>query len=139
MTANGLLQVALFFAVLTALAVPLGRYMAAVYEGRAGIADRVLGPLERLLYRLAGVDPSDEMSWRRYAGALLLFNAVGFSVVYALQRLQAWLPLNPAGLPGVGADVALNTAVSFATNTNWQAYGGETTMSQLTQMLGLTV
>jgi K+-transporting ATPase ATPase A chain len=76
-TANGLLQVALYFAVLTALAVPLGRYMAAVYEGRAGIADRVLGPLERLLYRLAGVDPSDEMSWRRYAGALL-FNAVGF-------------------------------------------------------------
>ena len=139
MTANGLLQVALFFAVLTALAVPLGRYMAAVYEGRAGILDRVLGPLERLLYRLAGVDPSAEMSWRRYAGALLLFNAVGFSVVYALQRLQAWLPLNPAGLPGVGADVALNTAVSFATNTNWQAYGGETTMSQLTQMLGLTV
>jgi K+-transporting ATPase ATPase A chain len=138
-TANGLLQVTLFFAVLTALAVPLGRYMAAVYEGRAGIADRVLGPLERLLYRLSGVDPSAEMSWRRYAGALLLFNAVGFSVVYALQRLQAWLPLNPAGLPGVGADVALNTAVSFATNTNWQAYGGETTMSQLTQMLGLTV
>jgi len=139
MTVNGLLQVALFFAVLTALAVPLGRYMAAVHEGRAGVMDRALGPLERLLYRLAGIDPSAEMSWRRYAGALLLFNAIGLFVVYALQRLQAWLPINPAGLPGVGVDVALNTAVSFATNTNWQTYGGETTMSQLTQMLGLTV
>ena len=139
MTANGLLQVTLYFVVLTAFAVPLGRYMAAVYEGRAGIVDRVLGPIERSLYRFAGIDPASEMSWRRYAGALLLFNAIGLIVVYALQRLQAYLPLNPAGLPGVGADVALNTAVSFASNTNWQAYGGETTMSQLTQMLGLTV
>ena len=139
MTGNGLLQLALYFAVLTGLAVPLGRYMAAVYEGRAGFAQRVLGPLERLLYRLAGVRPDDDMSWQRYAAAVLLFNVASILVIYALQRLQGWLPLNGAGLPAVGPDVALNTAVSFATNTNWQAYGGETTMSHLTQMLGLTV
>ena len=139
MTANGLLQLALYFAVLTALAVPLGRYMAAVYEGRAGLAQRVLGPLERLLYRLAGVRPDDDMSWKRYAAAVLVFNVLGILVVYVLQRLQGVLPLNPAGLPAVDPDVAFNTAVSFATNTNWQAYGGETTMSHLTQMLGLTV
>ena len=139
MTGNGLLQLTFYFAALTALAVPLGRYMAAVYEGRAVLAQRVLGPLERGLYRLAGVRPADDMSWQRYAAAVLLFNVASILVVYALQRLQGWLPLNGAGLPAVGPDVALNTAVSFATNTNWQAYGGETTMSHLTQMLGLTV
>ncbi len=139
MTANGVAQIALYFAVLTALAIPLGRYMAAVYEGRAGIAMRVLGPLERMLYRSAGIDPSDDMNWRRYAGCVLLLNFIGVVAVYAIQRLQAFLPLNPAALSAVSADVALNTAISFASNTNWQAYGGETTMSQLTQMLGLTV
>jgi K+-transporting ATPase ATPase A chain len=138
-TANALFQVALFFAVLTASAVPLGRWLAAVYEGRLGVVGRVLGPIERVLYRLAGTSPEAEMSWRRYAGAMLLFNLVGIVVVYVIQRLQHLLPLNPVGLPAVGPDVALNTAVSFATNTNWQAYGGETTMSHATQMLGLTV
>ena len=139
MTVNGLLQLAIYFAVLTALAVPLGRYMAAVYEGRAGFAQRVLGPLERGLYRVAGVRPDDDMDWKRYAAAFLIFNGIGILFVYALQRLQGVLPLNAAGLPAVDPDVALNTAVSFGTNTNWQAYGGETTMSHLTQMLGLTV
>jgi K+-transporting ATPase ATPase A chain len=138
-TANGLLQSALYLALLTALAVPLGRYMAAVYEGRARLAQRLLGPLERLLYRVAGVRPDEDMSWKRYAAALLAFSGVCTLFLYALQRLQGVLPMNPAGLPAVGPDVALNTAVSFATNTNWQAYGGETTMSHLTQMLGLTV
>ena len=139
MTVNALLQLALYFAVLTALAVPLGRYMAAVYEGRAGIAQRILGPLERGLYRVAGVRPEDDMGWKRYAAAFLIFNGIGILFVYALQRFQGWLPLNGAGLPAVNPEVALNTAVSFGTNTNWQAYGGETTMSHLTQMLGLTV
>ena len=138
-TVNGLLQLVFYFAVLTALAVPLGRYMAAVYEGRAGFAQRVLGPLERLLYRVAGVRPEDDMDWKRYAAAFLIFNGIGILFLYALQRLQGGLPLNAAGLPAVNPEVALNTAVSFGTNTNWQAYGGETTMSHLTQMLGLTV
>ena len=139
MTVNGLLQLAFYFAVLTALAVPLGRYMAAVYEGRAGRTQRLLGPLERLIYRAAGVRPEDDMDWKRYTAAFLIFNGIGILFVYALQRFQGWLPLNGAGLPAVSPEVALNTAVSFGTNTNWQAYGGETTMSHLTQMLGLTV
>jgi len=139
MTANGALQLAFYFVVLTALAVPLGRYMAAVYEGRAGWIGRLLGPVERLLYRVAGVRADEDMVWQSYAAALLVFNGIGIFVVYALQRLQAVLPLNGAGLPGAGPDVALNTAVSFASNTNWQAYGGETTLSHLVQMLGLTV
>ncbi len=139
MSANALLQLALYLAVLTALAVPLGRTMAAVYEGRAGLMQRLLGPVERLLYRAAGVRVDEEMSWKAYAAAVLVFNGIGILVVYALQRLQGALPLNTAELPAVGVDVAFNTAVSFGTNTNWQAYGGETTLSHLTQMLGLTV
>jgi K+-transporting ATPase ATPase A chain len=138
-TASSLLQLAIYFAVLTALAAPLGRYMAAVYEGRAGWMQRLLGPVERFLYRVAGVRADEEMSWKTYATAVLVFNVIGMLVVYALQRLQGALPLNAAGFPAVGPDVALNTAVSFASNTNWQAYGGETTLSHLTQMLGLTV
>jgi K+-transporting ATPase ATPase A chain len=138
-TGSGLLQITFALAVLTALAVPLGGYMAAVYEGRARIAQRALGPLERLLYRVAGVRPDAEMTWQRYALAVLAFNGAGILLLYALQRLQGALPLNGADLPAVSPDVALNTAVSFATNTNWQAYGGETTLSHLTQMLGLTV
>jgi len=139
MTANGVLQLALYFVVLTALAIPLGRYMAAVYEGRAGLATRMLGPLERLLYRVAGVRAEQDLSWQDYASAVLVFNGIGMLAVYALQRLQGVLPLNGAGFPAIGPDVALNTAVSFASNTNWQAYGGETTLSHLVQMLGLTV
>jgi K+-transporting ATPase ATPase A chain len=134
-----LLQYAFYFAVLLLLAVPLGYYIARVFEGEATLAQRVFGPLERGLYRLGGLDPHEQMSWRRYAGALLLFNLVGGLLVYALQRLQGLLPLNPQALPGVSPLIALNTAVSFVTNTNWQAYAGETTMSHLTQMAALTV
>jgi K+-transporting ATPase ATPase A chain len=138
MTANSWLQFAVFIVVLVGLAVPLGSYMARVFEGRATLVGRWLGPLERAVYRASGVSPDDEMTWKRYAVALLIFNAAGAIFLYFLQRFQASLPLNPAGLADVPSGVALNTAVSFATNTNWQAYGGETTLSHLTQMLGLT-
>src|SRR5207248_6173491 len=108
-------------------------------EGRGCGLDRVLGWLERLIYRLAGVRADEEMTWRTYALTMLLFNLAGLLAVYALQRLQGVLPLNPESLGAVSPDSSFNTAVSFATNTNWQGYGGETTMSYLTQMVGLTV
>ena len=139
MNASGWLQIALYVLVLLALAKPLGAYMAAVYEGRALRAQRILGPLERLLYRGAGVDSDRDMRWIDYALAMLWFNLLGALVVYALQRLQLVLPLNPQDMAAVSADSSFNTAASFATNTNWQGYGGESTMSYLTQMLGLTV
>ncbi len=139
MTTNGVLQLVLYVVVLLALAKPLGAYMARVYEGRRLALGRVLGGLERLIYRLCGVRPDEEMGWKTYAVAMLLFNFVGFLAVYLLQRLQGVLPLNPQGLGAVSPDSSFNTAVSFATNTNWQGYGGETTMSYLTQMLALTV
>jgi potassium-transporting ATPase potassium-binding subunit len=139
MTLNSFLQIGFYLAVLLLLVKPLGWYMAHVYDNQSvGIA-RVLGPVERLLYRMSGVQPDAEMNWKTYAGAMLLFNCLGFLFVYALLRLQARLPLNPEGLPPTTPDLAFNTAVSFASNTNWQAYGGETTLSYLTQMLGLTV
>ncbi len=139
MTGNGILQLAVYTVVLLALVRPLGTYMARVYEDRPFGLDRLLRPLERLIYRLSGVRPSEEMGWTTYARAMLLFNLAGLLAVYALQRLQGVLPLNPQGLGAVSPDSSFNTAVSFATNTNWQGYGGETTMSYLTQMLGLTV
>src|SRR5688572_6348664 len=139
MTSNGIPQVVLYLVLLTGLALPLGAYMARVYAGEAHFAKRILGPVERFFYRLAGVRPDEEMSWKKYAAGVLVFNFLGYLVVFALQRLQAALPLNPAGLAAVSPEVAFNTAVSFATNTNWQAYSGELTMSHLTQMLGLTV
>lgn len=139
MTTNAILQVLVFFVVLLALAKPLGWYMARVYEGKPFGLDRLLGPIERALYRLCGVRPAGEMDWKRYGVAMLLFNAAGLFFLYGLQRLQSLLPLNPSNLGGVAPDLAFNTAVSFVTNTNWQAYGGETTLSHLTQMLGLTV
>ncbi|TAN52482.1 MAG: potassium-transporting ATPase subunit KdpA [Methylococcaceae bacterium] len=135
MTANSLLQIALYVGVLLALVKPLGGYMAGVYEGQV----RWLAPLERGIYRLCGVSAGEEMRWTGYAVAVLLFNLLGALAVFALQRLQGDLPLNPQNLPGVSPDSAFNTAVSFATNTNWQGYSGEVTMSYLTQMLGLTV
>jgi K+-transporting ATPase ATPase A chain len=125
--------------VLLALAKPLGAYMARVYMGRPCGLDAALGWLERLLYRAAGVRADQEMGWKAYTVAMLLFNFAGLLAVYGLQRLQGVLPLNPMGLGAVTPDSSFNTAVSFATNTNWQGYGGETTMSYLTQMLGLTV
>jgi K+-transporting ATPase ATPase A chain len=139
MTANGIVQLVLYVVVLIALAKPLGSYMARVYQNQPFGLDRALGWLERLIYRLAGVRPTEEMGWKTYALAMLLFNFAGLLVVYVLQRLQGALPLNPQGLGAVSADSSFNTAVSFATNTNWQGYGGETTMSYLTQILGLTV
>jgi len=139
MTAGGLVQLGLYVAVLLALVKPLGWYMARVYEGRPCGLDRVLGPVERLLYRLAGVRADDEMRWTTYAWALLLFNGLGLAAVFALQMLQSALPLNPQQFGGVKPDLAFNTAASFVTNTNWQSYSGETTLSYFTQMLGLTV
>jgi K+-transporting ATPase ATPase A chain len=138
MAHTGYWQIAIYLIVLLALAKPLGGYMARVYQGESA-ANRWLAPLENRFYRLAGVDPRQEMHWTGYAVAMLIFNLLGTATVYALQRLQHLLPLNPQVLGAVTPDSAFNTAVSFATNTNWQGYGGETTMSYLTQMLGLTV
>ncbi len=139
MTLNGILQIVFFLAILVLLTKPLGIYMARVYSGESTFMDRILGPVERLIYRLAGINPDQEMDWKVYAIAMLVFNLFGLLAVYALQRLQYLLPLNPQGMAAVTPDSSFNTAVSFATNTNWQGYGGETTMSYLTQMLGLTV
>ena len=139
MTTNALLQIALYCALLALLVKPLGGYMARVYEGEARFAMRVLGPLERLVYRVVRVDPGEEMTWKTYALAAMAFNIAGLLFVYLLARVQGSLQLNPAGLGAVAPDVAFNTAVSFASNTNWQSYGGETTLSYLTQMIGLTV
>jgi potassium-transporting ATPase potassium-binding subunit len=139
MTANGFLQVTLYVIVLTVLTKPLGSYMARVYDEAPLLLDRVFGPTERFCYRVAGVDPEQGMTWRTYAVAMLLFNLIGLLAVYLLQRVQGVLPLNPQDLPAVSADSSFNTAASFATNTNWQGYGGESTMSYLTQMVGLTV
>lgn len=133
MTASDLLQVFLYLACLLALVEPLGAYMAQVYTGRWQLAP------ERWLYRLAGIAEPAPMSWVSYAGAFLASNAAGFGAVYGLLRLQHLLPWNPQGMGPVGAHTALNIAVSFATNTNWQNYGGETTLSYFSQMLGLTV
>ena len=133
------LQLIFYFVVLLTLAKPLGSFMAKVYQGERTLLDRVLGPVERLIYRLSGVKPDEDMNWKTYAIAVMLFNVLGLILVYALQRLQAFLPLNPQGLGAVSPDSSWNTAVSFATNTNWQGYGGETTMSYLIQMLGMTV
>jgi len=139
MTVAAIVQLILYLAVLVALVKPLGGYMARVYEGQPTWLDKVLGPIERLIYRLCGVDPKAEMTWQHYAAAALAFNFCGLLVVYALLRWQHLLPLNPQGMPGTSPDLAFNTAVSFATNTNWQSYGGETMLSYLTQMLGLSV
>ena len=139
MNTSGWLQLVLYVVVLLLLAKPLGAYMAAVYDGRATFAQRIGGPLERLIYRGAGVDQHRDMGWIDYALAMLWFNLLGCVAVYALQRLQQWLPLNPQQMAAVSPDSSFNTATSFITNTNWQGYGGESTMSYLTQMLGLAV
>jgi K+-transporting ATPase ATPase A chain len=136
---NAILQLLLYLAVLLALVKPLGWFMARVYQGKPCGLDRVLGPIERLIYLLAGVKSDREMGWKTYAAAVMLFTGLCLLVVYGLQRLQGMLPLNPRGLGGVSPDSSFNTSVSFVTNTNWQGYGGETTMSYLTQMLGLGV
>ena len=139
MTANGFLQIAFYLVVLIGLAKPLGAYMARVYQNRPIVLERVLGWLERSIYRWSGAGPAEEMGWKTYAAAMLTFNLAGVLAVYLLQRAQGVLPLNPAAMGAVSPDSSFNTAVSFVTNTNWQGYGGESTMSYLTQMLALTV
>lgn len=139
MTTNACLQFAIYLAVLLVCVKPLGAYMARVYQGRPFVLDRLLGWLERSLYRLAGVDDQAEMTWRQYAVAVLVFNGIGFIALYALLRLQGLLPLNPQNFGAVKPDLAFNTAVSFVTNTNWQSYSGEGALSYLSQMLGLGV
>jgi potassium-transporting ATPase potassium-binding subunit len=139
MNANALLQVAIYLAALLLLTKPMGVYLHRAMEGRLPLLGKLLGPLERLLYRVAGVNPQQETGWKSYAAALLLFNAVGLLAVFLLQRGQGSLPFNPAGMGTISLDSAFNTAVSFVTNTNWQGYAGESTMSYLTQMLALAV
>ncbi len=137
MSLNGWLQIAVFIAAVLSLAKPMGSYLTRVFERRATFLDGVLGPCERRLYRLTGVRPEEEMRWTEYVGSMLAFSAVTLVLTYAIERLQHWLPLNPQHLSNVAPDLAMNTAVSFTTNTNWQSYVPESTMSYLTQMLGL--
>jgi K+-transporting ATPase ATPase A chain len=139
MTIFSWLQIGLYLLILLLLVKPLGAYMAHVYQGERTFLSPVVGPIERLVYRILGMHADEEMDWKKYSVALLFFILVGIISLYALQRLQSVLPLNPQNLGAVQPDLAFNTAISFATNTNWQSYGGETTMSYLTQMLGLTV
>ncbi|ULO22729.1 potassium-transporting ATPase subunit KdpA [Methylocystis sp. SB2] len=139
MTSIGLAQIAIVLLAVIVAALPLGNYIAAVLAGERSLLSPVLSPIERVFYRLAGIDPAREQNWLAYTMAMLAFSVVGFASLYALQRLQAYLPLNPQGFSGVPADLAFNTSMSFVTNTNWQNYSGESTMSHLTQMLGLTV
>ena len=139
MTLQGWMMIGTFVAILLALTKPVGSWLFALYEGRRTPLHVVLGPVERSFYKLAGIDPTQEQGWRRYALHMLLFNVVLMAFTYAVLRLQGMLPWNPQGLPGVAPDLAFNTAVSFTTNTNWQSYGGESMMSHLSQMLGLTI
>lgn len=139
MTIIGWLQISLLFLAVLLVVKPLGLYMARVFSGERTLLSPVLGRVESNLYRLSGIDAGREQSWRAYVTAMLVFSLAGFVVLYALLRLQAYLPLNPQGFAGMAPDLAFNTAVSFVTNTNWQNYGGETTLSHFSQMVGLTV
>lgn len=139
MTANDFFQVGLFLVVLLALVKPMGSYMALVFSDEANKVTRFGSGVERMLYRLAGIRADEDMGWKRYALAMLVFNVAGLAAVYLLQRTQQWLPLNPQHFGALAPDLAINTAISFASNTNWQAYTGESTMSYLTDALGLTV
>jgi K+-transporting ATPase ATPase A chain len=138
MTINGWIQIAIYFVVLTALVIPLGRYMARVFEGERTLLTPVLRPVEVALYRMAGVDEKHEQHWITYTVAMLIFNAAGFALLFAILRSQAMLPFNPAEMSAVPPDLTFNTAVSFTSNTNWQNYGGESTLSYFSQMVGLT-
>jgi K+-transporting ATPase ATPase A chain len=139
MTLNGILQIGFYLVVLVLAAKPLGTFMARVFQRERTFLDPIFGPVERFIYRLSKINPDEEMDWKENAAAMLLFNFAGLLVVYLIQRIQQFLPLNPQSMAAVTPDSSFNTAVSFATNTNWQGYGGETTMSYLTQMLALTV
>ena len=137
MNLNGWLQITIFIGLVLLLAKPMGSYMTRVFERRTTFLDPLLGPCERLLYRLCGVNADQEMRWTAYASAMLIFSSATLALTYVVERLQAVLPFNPQHLPGVEPALAFNTAVSFTTNTNWQSYAPESTMSYLTQMLGL--
>ncbi len=137
MTLNGFLQLGIYFLVLLAVTKPLGVYMSKVFSGERTLLGRALGPVERLIYRICRIDEHEEQRWTTYTAAMLMFSLTGLLVLYGLQRLQYYLPLNPQGFSGVAPDLAFNTAASFITNTNWQAYSGESTMSYLVQMAGL--
>jgi len=139
MTNNAWLQIGFYFLILLILVKPLGLYMARVYEGKDFGLNRWFGWLEKLIYRMGGIDPAQEMTWKIYALAMLLFNVVGGLILYAMMRFQNLLPFNPAGQGAVAPDLSFNTAISFITNTNWQNYGGESTLSYFTQMAGLAV
>src|SRR5207237_213780 len=138
MTVIGWIQILLYCAVVVALAKPLGWYMTRVFNGERTFLSPVLRPLETSIYWIGGVDERREQHWLTYTVAMLLFHVGGFLVIYAVMRLQAVLPFNPAGQSAVAEDLSFNTAISFLTNTNWQNYGGESTLSYLVQMLGLT-
>lgn len=139
MSENGFLQIIIYLVVVIALVKPVGWYMARVYEGKSCGLDKVLKPVERGFYYLCGIESKQEMNWRQYAIAMLLFNLIGIIIVYFIQRWQMFLPLNPQQFPRVTPNLSFNTAVSFVTNTNWQAYSGESTLSYFSQMIGLTV
>ncbi|HEY4294706.1 potassium-transporting ATPase subunit KdpA [Luteibacter sp.] len=139
MSANDWIQIVVFLVVLLLLVKPMGAYMALVFDERPNGVTRFGARIERLIYKASGVEPGEDMSWKKYAFAMLMFNVAGIVAVYVLQRVQQWLPLNPEHFGAITPDSAMNTAVSFATNTNWQGYGGESTMSYLTQALGLAV
>jgi potassium-transporting ATPase potassium-binding subunit len=139
MTVNGWVQIAIYAAIIAAITVPLGGYMTRVFAGERTFLSPVLRPVETLFYWICGVDPDREQNWIVYAVGMLLFNLFACLSLYVLMRVQAWLPFNPQGFGGVAPDLALNTAVSFTTNTNWQNYGGESTLSYFVQMVGMTV
>src|SRR5262249_16761921 len=138
MTVIGWIQIILYCAIVVALVKPLGAYMTHVFNGEPTFLSPVLRPVEVVLYKIGGVDERREQHWLSYTVAMLLFHVGGFLILYALLRLQAFLPFNPAGQSAVAEDLSFNTSVSFITNTNWQNYGGESTLSYLVQMLGLT-
>jgi len=137
MTNNGWFQILFFLLIVLLLTKPLGSFMTRVFNREKTFLDPLMRPIEKLVYRLTGVDETKEMRWTEYAGAMLIFSGVTMVVLYLIQRLQNHLPFNPQKLPAVAPDLAFNTAASFTTNTNWQAYVPETTMSYLTQMAGL--
>jgi K+-transporting ATPase ATPase A chain len=139
MEISGVIHILVYFLVILALTKPLGAYMAMVFEGDSRVSKRFFAPVEKVIYRIWMVDPEREMDWKRYAVCVALFSAMGFFIVYSLMRMQASLPLNPQDLANTTAHLAFNTAASFTSNTNWQSYGGETTLGYLVQMAGLTV
>jgi K+-transporting ATPase ATPase A chain len=138
-TVFGYTQIGLYLLTLVLLAKPLGSYMARVFQGQQVFLSAIIAPAERFVYRFVGIQANEEMSWKRYAALMLLFNLAGLLLLYAFLRFQSILPLNPQGLSSVRPDLSFNTAISFVSNTNWQSYGGEGTLSYFTQMLGLGV